>query len=144
MRNVKPPNIVLGFDFGMRRIGVAVGQPLTRSANSITVLKAQDGVPRWEQVQALIDTWQAEGFVVGIPYNMDGSEQPLTLAARKFAQKLKGRFHLPVFTTDERLTTIEAKRHQSDAQQHKEGSFPSLDSYAAKLILEQWLREQSL
>lgn len=137
------PKVVLGFDFGMRRIGVAVGQLFTRSANSVAVLNAKDGVPNWENIQELIDTWKAEGLVVGLPFNMDGSEQPLTLAARKFAKKLKGRFHLPVYTTDERLTTIEAKRHESDAWRQKGTTFPQRDSYAAKLILEQWLREQN-
>lgn len=142
MHNCLEIKVLLGFDFGMQRIGVAVGQRMTRSANPIAVLKARDGVPNWQHIQDLIDTWHAEGLVIGIPYNMDGSEQPLTQAARKFANKLQGRFHLPVFTTDERLTTIEAKRHLSDTNQQKRISFSQLDSYAAKLILEQWLHEQ--
>ncbi|WP_423063226.1 Holliday junction resolvase RuvX [Candidiatus Paracoxiella cheracis] len=125
-------NTLLGFDFGMRRIGVAVGQMITRTANPVAVLNARDGVPNWEHVQELIDTWNIDAIVVGIPLNMDGSKQPVTFAAQRFANKLSSRYGLPVYTVDERLTTLEAKRHQQK----------ELDSYAAKLILEQWLREQ--
>ncbi len=125
-------NTLLGFDFGMRRIGVAVGQMITRTANPVAVLNARDGVPNWEHVQELIDTWNIDAIVVGIPLNMDGSKQPVTFAAQRFANKLSSRYGLPVYTVDERLTTVEAKRHQQT----------ELDSYAAKLILEQWLREQ--
>lgn len=125
-------NTLLGFDFGMRRIGVAVGQMITRTANPVAVLNARDGVPNWGHVQELIDTWNIDAIVVGIPLNMDGSKQPVTFAAQRFANKLSSRYGLPVYTVDERLTTVEAKRHQQT----------ELDSYAAKLILEQWLREQ--
>lgn len=125
-------NTLLGFDFGMRRIGVAVGQMITRTANPVAVLNARDGVPNWENVQEMIDTWNIDAIVVGIPLNMDGSKQSVTFAAQRFANKLASRFRLPVYTVDERLTTVEAKRHQQT----------ELDSYAAKLILEQWLREQ--
>ena len=140
----KQQQTLLGFDFGMKRIGVAVGQTLTHSANPIAVLKAQDGVPNWENIQALIDTWQASALVIGIPYNMDGSEQTLTFAARKFANKLHARFRLPVYTIDERLTTIEAKRQVYAQNRLKNVKLPQqFDSYAAKLILEQWLQEQN-
>ena len=139
----KPPShhVMLGFDFGMKRIGVAVGQLITHTATPTAVLKAKDGVPNWDHIQELINTWQADGLVVGIPLNMDGREQPMTQNARKFANKLAGRFHLPVYTVDERLTTVEAKRE--NAARHQKGALPEqLDSVAAKLILEQWLREQ--
>lgn len=126
-------SILLGFDFGMRKIGVAVGQMITRTANPLTMLKAEDGIPHWELVRELIKIWDIDAIVVGIPLNMDGSTQPLTFAARKFARRLHARFGLPVYTVDERLTTIAAKRTKNVTQ---------LDSYAAKLILEQWLGEQ--
>lgn len=132
--------IALGFDFGMKRIAVAVGQTVTHSANAIAILKAQDGVPDWEKIKMLIETWHANVLVVGIPYNMDGSEQTLTFAARKFARKLQMRFGLPVSMVDERLTTIEAKRQWYEQGLTKRPQH--LDNYAAKLILEQWLQEQ--
>ena len=140
MPDTPRPNTLIGFDFGMRRIGVAVGQMVTRSANPVAILKATDGVPNWDHILELITVWQADALVVGIPVSMDDSEQPITFAARKFANKLHGRFKLPVYTMDERLTTVEAKRVL--AQQKKIASNTPLDSYAAKLILEQWLHEQ--
>lgn len=129
--------ILLGFDFGMRRIGVAVGQVITHSATPITTLTARDGIPNWEQIQVLIQQWQAEGLVVGIPYNMDGSNQDTTFAARKFKNRLHHRFRLPVHEVDERLTTKEA-RAQTNHQPRKK-----IDSYAAKLILESWLNNNA-
>ena len=123
---------LLGVDFGLRKIGVAVGQMITRTANPVATLKAQDGIPNWDHIQELINVWEIDGIVVGIPLNMDGSKQMLTFAAQRFANKIEARFRLPVYRVDERLTTVEAKRHQQT----------EVDSYAAKLILEQWLHEQ--
>ena len=125
---------VLGFDFGMRRIGVAVGQGVTKTATALAVLKALDGVPDWNQIQALIDQWAPYAFVVGLPYNMDGTEQVTTKAAKRFANKLQGRFNLPVHCIDERLTTVEARKLAKKDQ--------PLDAIAAKLIAEAWLREE--
>jgi len=123
---------VLGFDFGMKRIGVAVGQSVTKTANPVTILKAIDGVPDWNQLQTLINQWQPHAFVVGIPLNMDGSEQDTTKAAKRFANKLQGRFNLPVHHVDERLTSVEAKRLAKKEE--------PLDAIAAKLIVETWLK----
>lgn len=134
--------IALGFDFGLKRIGIAVGQTLTQSANPVAILKAEKGVPDWEKVKELMETWKVDVLVVGIPYNMDGSEQPLTHAARKFTNKLKLKSGLPVYTVDERLTTIEAKRLWFEQKFQKNVKLPQkFDSHAAKLILEQWLQE---
>lgn len=133
--------IALGFDFGMKRIGVAVGQTLTQTATPVAVLKAQGGEPDWEAVSTLIQSWKADMLVVGIPYNMDGSEQPLTQVTRQFVNKLRARYILPVYTIDERLTTIEAKQRLFDEGKLKKVALmQQVDSYAAKLILEQWLR----
>jgi putative holliday junction resolvase len=131
---------LLGLDFGMRKIGVAIGQVVTKSATPLDALKAQDGKPNWDSIRKIIDDWAVEGFVVGIPYNMDGSEQPMTQAARTFANTLQSHFHLPVFLMDERLTTKEAK---SIIQGSDQFSAADLDSIAAKLILESWLRENT-
>src|SRR3990167_5462077 len=113
------PKTVLGFDFGLKRIGVAVGQTLTKTANPLAVLKAQRNEPDWKDVTTLIQSWKAEALVVGIPYNMDGSEQPLTQLSRQFVKKLRAHFSLPVYTIDERLTTIEAKQQLYDKGQLK-------------------------
>jgi len=137
----KPPQVLLGFDFGMKKIGVAVGQLVTMSATPLALLKAKDGIPSWEQIKELIKTWGAEALVVGIPYNMDGSEQEVTFAAKKFAARLKNHYHLPVFLVDERLTSVQARQDLNDNPnlQHTDAN---VDSVAAKLILESWLRDQ--
>jgi len=130
-------SIVLGFDFGMKRIGVAVGQGITLSATPLPILKAKDGIPDWGKISDLIKQWHVTAFVVGIPYNMDGSEQNTTFCARKFCNRLQEKFRLPVYEIDERLTTVEAKsRFYEQAKQTN----IEMDSYAAKLILESWFR----
>lgn len=129
------PDVLLAFDFGMKKIGVAVGQLITKSATPLTEIPAQDGIPSWEAIQELVDTWEANALVVGLPYNMDGSDQEITHAAKKFGNRLRDRFQRPVYFVDERLTTVEAKAQLGHPSR-------AVDSYAAKLILETWFREQ--
>ncbi len=100
---------VIAFDFGTNSIGCAVGQSITGTAQGLTTFKAQDGIPNWEEIGKLLQDWKPDMLVVGLPLNMDGTEQPLTQRARKFANRLNGRFNLPVELQDERLTTVEAK-----------------------------------
>lgn len=126
---------LLAFDFGMKKIGVAVGQSLTQSATPLNNLPAKDGSPSWDSIEDLIDTWKADAFVVGLPYNMDSSEQEITFAAKKFGNRLHARFQKPVYFIDERLTTVEAKSILGHSSR-------TVDCYAAKLILETWFREQ--
>lgn len=129
--------VILGFDFGLRRIGVAVGQAITQSANPLSPLIADRGTPHWPAVAQLISTWNPQALLVGLPFQMDGREQAISFAARQFAHLLKEKFNLPVFLVDERLTTREAKRQLKES-----GTADiSIDSYAAKLILEQWMAE---
>lgn len=129
---------VLGFDFGTQSMGVAVGQTLTGTARPLLALKARDGVPDWLQIEKIIKAWQPDYLVVGLPLNMDGSEQPLTARVRKFANRLHGRFGLKVELQDERLSTIEAR-----ASLFAKGGFRSLakgqvDAQSAVIILEAW------
>lgn len=131
---------VLGFDFGMKHIGVAVGQTITHSASPLTTLKAKDGIPDWETIAKLISTWNPQALIIGIPLNMDGTEQPITAAAKKFSNRLHGRFKLPVYPVDERLTTAEAKQQLFDAAGYRALDKAAIDSYAAKLIVESWLK----
>lgn len=135
MPELSTTDFVLGFDFGMRHIGVAVGQRSTQLARPLPAIKAENGVPKWGQVLALITEWEARALVVGIPYNMDGTKQNTTFAARRFANKLADRARLPAYLTDERLTSVEAKQ-----QIHDQKLGFDVHSYSAKLILEQWLR----
>lgn len=130
-------NTLLAFDFGMRKIGVAVGQSITGTARPLHNIKAQDGIPNWEHIQSLIDEWHANALVVGLPLNMDGTEQTILYAAKKFARRLETHFKLPVYLKDERLTTKEAQRLLSEKGDKK----TAVDSFAAALILESWFRE---
>lgn len=130
---------ILGFDFGTFSIGVAVGQRITGTASPLAALRAKDGQPNWDEVSKLIATWQPQLLVVGLPLNMDGSEQPLTDMARKFANRLHGRFGLPVHLQDERLTTVAAKEQLFARGGYKNLQKDKVDSAAAQLILEDYL-----
>ncbi len=143
----------LAFDYGTQRIGVAYGQSLTGTAQAVAVIRARDGVPDWNDIAALIDRWQPDVFVVGLPYNLDGSESPLMLRAIKFGHRLNGRFHKPSYGFDERLSSVEAaERIIDDADWEASGKLSSrrgqgaqkkqaIDDVAAQIILENWLAE---
>ena len=132
---------VLGFDFGTRNIGVASGQVITRTATALASLKARDGIPDWQHIEALIDQWRPDAVVVGIPLNMDGSESDMSRRARKFGNRIHGRWGLPFYPADERLTSFEAKEWAGRLG-HKGhyGSNP-VDAMAAQIILEAWLND---
>jgi len=141
--SVASPKIqsLMGFDFGTKRMGIAMGQRTTQTANGIGCINAKDGKPNWEQLDALVKEWQPDGFVVGLPLNMDGTDSDMSRRANKFANRLHGRYGKPQFTIDERLTTFEAKQ-EAKAQGHK-GHYKSdpVDALAAQLILESWLQQ---
>ncbi|MCL6268454.1 Holliday junction resolvase RuvX [Sansalvadorimonas sp. 2012CJ34-2] len=130
---------VMGFDFGTRNIGIAVGQAITCTANAIPSIKARDGIPDWDQLGRIIEEWQPDAFVVGMPLNMDGTESEMSRRAKKFGNRLKGRFNKPWHPVDERLTSFEAKEWAGKLG-HKGhyGSNP-IDDLAAQLILESWM-----
>ncbi len=131
---------VLGFDFGTRRIGIAVGQELTHTATALTTLNSADGGPDWDGIGRLIEQWQPDALVVGLPLNLDGSESESSRLARRFGNRLSGRYNLPVFTADERLSSSEA-----EAILAEQGRFDKadIDKLAAQLILQSWLEEQT-
>jgi len=132
----------LGFDFGMKNIGVAVGQELTKTANPLTVIKAREGIPDWDQIQTLLTEWQPQLLVVGLPYNMDGTEQEMTAAARRFGHRLNGRFHIPIDWQDERLTTFEALETLGIRSKMQSNKREDVDRISAQLILQSWLNQQ--
>lgn len=132
-------NTVLGFDFGMKRIGVAVGQRITHTATALKVLAAEQGEPKWDEVAALIKEWRPQALVVGIPLNMDGTLQDMSLHAKHFAKMLEQKFSIPVFEAEERLSTKEARARIFSEQGYK-GLLKAVDSVAAKIIVEDWLR----
>ncbi|MBD1549931.1 Holliday junction resolvase RuvX [Pseudomonas typographi] len=134
------PRLLLGFDYGSKQIGVAVGQSITGQARELCTLKAQNGVPDWSRLEALVKEWQPDALVVGLPLNMDGSTSEMSERAVKFARRLHGRFNLPVHTHDERLTTFEAKGERL-AHGGQRGSYRDnpVDAIAARLLLQGWL-----
>jgi len=132
----------LGFDFGMKNIGVAVGQELTKTANPLSVIKAREGIPDWDQIKKLLDEWQPQLLVVGLPLNMDGTEQEMTVAARRFGNRLNGRFQLPVEWQDERLTTFEALDQLGIRSKMQSNKREDVDRISAQLILQSWLNQQ--
>ncbi|MBI2381226.1 MAG: Holliday junction resolvase RuvX [Gammaproteobacteria bacterium] len=132
---------LLGFDYGLRRIGVAVGQSITGTASPLPPLLARDGQPQWEQIAALIAEWKPARLVVGLPLTLDDGEQQLSAAARKFAKRLHGRYGLPVDTVDERLSTKAVRAELFERGGYKELQKKSVDSRAACLILEGWFEQ---
>jgi putative Holliday junction resolvase len=131
----------LGFDFGTKRIGAASGQAITGTASPLTPVPARDGIPDWGRLDALLDEWQPDALVVGLPLNMDDSESELSHLARKFARRLAARYRRPVFLCDERLSSHAARGLLKTVQEQRRGRLPSLDSTAAVLIAEAWLAD---
>ncbi|WP_029933732.1 Holliday junction resolvase RuvX [Thiomicrospira pelophila] len=130
-----PEGLVIGFDFGLKRIGVAIGQTVTRTASPQTIVNSRDGVPDWKHITQLIEHWNPVAIVVGLPMHLDGSEQPFTQSARKFGQRLHGRYQRPLFFIEEQLSSHEAEQRLKSRAQ----ATTLLDAHAAQIILENWL-----
>lgn len=137
-----PNQTVLGFDFGTKRIGVAVGQTVTQSATPLLILAANNGEPKWEEIEKLIRHWKPAALIVGRPLNMDGTTQPLTDAAEHFANELKSRYGLPVYEVDERLSSVEARSTVFDQGGYRALRKKPVDGVAAQIILQDWLEQQ--
>jgi putative Holliday junction resolvase len=138
--------VLLAFDYGTRRIGVAVGQTLTQSSSAVGVLPSRSGTPDWSAVDTCIARWGPTRLLVGVPYNMDGSETTTTAACRAFGDTLARRSRLPVDFVDERLTSAAAYdelRHERRSGARARRIRPEdIDANAARLILETWMRER--
>ena len=126
---------LLAFDYGEKQIGVAVGQTLIDTASPVGSIKVKQAKPDWCAIARLIETWKPDALIVGVPVHMDGAEQPMTRAARKFINQLKHRYQLPVHPSDERLSTSEAKQRLVQAGRPHDDD----DPVAAQVILEGWL-----
>ena len=123
----------LAFDFGLRQIGVATGQTVTSTATALGVVDARAGAPQWHQIDKLIEEWQPDALVVGLPLNMDDSESEMSGLAREFADELRGRFGLAVHLADERLSSREAQARGGARTDH---------DLAAKIIAETFLSQR--
>jgi putative Holliday junction resolvase len=132
------PRTLLAFDYGTRNIGVACGQELTGTARELPALKARDGIPDWDQIARLLQEWEPDLLLVGLPLNMDGTDSELCQRARKFGNRLNGRFGKPVQWMDERLSTFAAKEEARERGHRGNYGKDPIDSIAARLILESW------
>ena len=128
--------MILAFDYGTHKIGVASGNSLLGTATPLKALPCKNTQPNWDDIAALLKEWEPEGLVVGLPLNMDGSESESTARAKKFANRLKGRFGMKVWLVDERLSTREARERTGIRQADNRG-----DSMAAVIIAEGFLSE---
>nr|WP_269468633.1 Holliday junction resolvase RuvX [Alteromonas sp. ASW11-130] len=133
---------VLAFDFGTKSIGIAIGQEVTGTAAPLAALKARDGVPDWDALKRIIEQWQPDLAVVGLPLNMDGTEQDVTQRAKKFANRVNGRFNLKVETWDERLTTVDARAMLFELGGYKKLTKDKVDSVSACVIFTSWAENQ--
>jgi putative Holliday junction resolvase len=133
--------LILAFDFGTTRFGVAVGEALIGTATALKPIPAKEGIPDGSRLQALINEWQPEAFVVGLPLNMDGSLCEMSYRARKFANRLHALYDRPSYLMDERLTSHEAKGLHLAGGGEANFKKHSMDGLAAQLILESWFRE---
>jgi putative Holliday junction resolvase len=141
----RPTLTVLGFDYGARRIGVAVGNTFTGDARALSVVGNGDNGVDWLRVESVVRDWRPNALLVGLPLMLDGSEQKNSKAARSFADALSERYKLPVHMVDERLSSVEAShrfaaRRASGQTRRKNAS--ELDAIAAEIIVETWLSAQ--
>lgn len=134
-----PEPVFIGFDFGLRRIGVAVGQRLTGCARPLSTLSAVNGIPDWRKITQLLSAWRPQALIVGLPTTIDGGELYTTGLAEAFAEKLRQVTLLPVHLVDERFSTVEAKSQLFEAGGYRKLKKSEIDSLAACVILEQWL-----
>lgn len=139
--------VVLAFDFGRRRIGVAGGDTISRGASPLAALPVHRDGPPWGALGALLAEWRPALVVVGLPYNADGSESPLARAARAFAAELAGRFPVRVEMVDERYSSLEAEARLREARasglRRRRVAKGDVDAAAACVILERWFEERA-
>lgn len=134
----------LAFDFGTKRIGVAVGNSISGTAQALTTLHGEQNEQRFTAIEKLIHEWQPLALVVGLPSNDDGSPHEMTRLCRRFAQRLKGRFNLPVLLVDERYTSAAASSQLDQAGIHGIRQKPLLDQVAAQQILQAYFDEPAM
>ena len=139
---------VLALDFGDRRIGLAAASTQNRSSSAIGTIMARGGVPDWPELDKAVREWTPDLLVIGMPYNMDGTESAMTARVLQFVDVLIERYGLPVETVDERLTSVEArdllKEQRRQGVRRKKLKREEVDSLAAKLIAENWINQSSL
>ena len=133
---------VIGFDFGLKRIGLATGQTITGTASPLATLQAVNHAPDWKGIADHIRQWKPDALIVGIPYLLDSSESDMTRAARNFSRELERRFKLPVHTIDESLSSYAAETRLKEETKIAKHNKHEIDKIAAALIVQSWLNSQ--
>ena len=139
MPDVNSAQMIMAFDFGTQKMGMAVGQSLIESANPLALFPMKDGIPNWDELLKIVKQYQPNLFLVGLPLNMDETESELSARARKFARRLRHQTNIETLMVDERLTTREA-RGELESYQAQGRKKVSADSIAAALFIESWYR----
>lgn len=137
------PFSVIGFDFGFKKIGVAVGQSITGTASPIGIFRVEEGIFPIAELKKLLQTWKPQALIVGIPLNMDGTPGSVTLPAGNFAERLEAETGLPVYRVDERLTSRSARYELEELIEKTKAKRKDyrVDAFAACLIVETWLQQ---
>lgn len=140
MPDLTAPQLIMAFDFGTQKMGMAVGSSLIQSANPLPLFPMKDGIPNWDNLLKIVKQHQPSLFLVGLPLNMDDSESELSTRARKFARRLRHQTNIETLMVDERLTTREARDELEHYQAQGRGKNLAADSIAAALFIESWYR----
>lgn len=142
------------FDYGKKRIGVAVGQEMTRTSSPLETLSSVAGTPDWSSISRILTQWRPDALVLGLPLNKDGTESAVTKLVKQFSSQLQERYNLPVYYMDERLSSVEAENQIEDQQamgrklkrhsrRDSNKAKAEIDKLAAKIILQSWLEQNS-
>ncbi|MBK4764796.1 MAG: Holliday junction resolvase RuvX [Pantoea sp. Brub] len=135
------PKIILGFDFGMKNIGVAIGQTITRISSPLMTINSKCNKINWSKIDSLLTKWQPNLIIVGLPLNMDGTEQSFTKITRKFVNCLKDKYKIQVYLQDERLTTVQARIDLFEQGGYSCLKKKLINSKSAAIILQDWINK---
>ena len=139
--SLSEPRIVMAFDFGIKHIGIAIGQEITKTASTFYSIKALEGQPDWNELDDIIHEWKPDLIVVGDPYNMDGSRSKIQDMSDRFSDALYKRYQIQLEKTDERLSSREANERLQNLDIGKKSS-SNKHSISAQVILEDWFRSK--
>ncbi len=138
-------NTIMAFDYGSKRIGVAIGQQLTATTRPLDTVAVRQNKPDWDHISRLLKEWQPDLLLIGLPLTEDGGEQEMSIAARRFANRLNGRYQLPVELVDERYSSMEAEEivvnERRSGKLKKSKLKQAVDQVAAALIIQSWFNQ---
>lgn len=140
MPEISTPQLIMAFDFGTQKMGMAVGQSLIESASPLALFPMKDGIPNWDELLKIVKQHQPNLFLVGLPLNMDDTESELSTRSRKFARRLRHQTNIETLMVDERLTTREARDELEHYQAQGRAKKLAADSIAAALLISSWYR----